>query len=471
MPASAEAIRRRLDHPVIDADGHTLEFLPAVRDQLREIAGEEVAARLDQVFAAGRLARELPEAEQRRLGLFRMTWWGFPTRQTLDRASAILPRLLHERLDSLGIDFAFVYPTFGLTSLSLDEPELRRAFARAFNAYHAEAHAGLGDRLRPVALVPMHTPAEAIEALEHAVLELGLRAVLLAGHVLRPLPGAEGVRGARWLDLFGAESPHDYDPVWRRCSELGVSPTFHSSAMGWGSRVSLRSYVWNHVGNFAAAGEATARALFLEGVPARFPSLRFAFLEGGAAWGASLYADLVGHLEKRGRLAIRGLDPAALDRPRLAELFAKYAPGRFTAHAGELDAALSVLSDPAEDPRGLDEFARAGASLPEHVRDAFERFFFGCEADDALVATAFDAARLPLGARLRPLLGSDIGHWDVPDARRVLPEAFELVERGFLTEQDFRDWTFANPVALHAGANPRCFEGTRIAAAVERELR
>ncbi len=33
-------------------------------------------------------------------------------------------------------------------------------------------------------------------------------------------------------------------------------------------------------------------------------------------------------------------------------------------------------------------------------------------------------------------------------------EAFELVEHGVITERDFRDLTFVNPVRLHAGTNP-----------------
>ena len=40
-------------------------------------------------------------------------------------------------------------------------------------------------------------------------------------------------------------------------------------------------------------------ALFLGGVAHRFPSLRFAFLEGGAGWAAMLYADLLAHWRKR----------------------------------------------------------------------------------------------------------------------------------------------------------------------------
>ena len=43
---SAAQVRARLDHPVIDADGHTVEFMPAVREVLAAVAGSDVAAKL-----------------------------------------------------------------------------------------------------------------------------------------------------------------------------------------------------------------------------------------------------------------------------------------------------------------------------------------------------------------------------------------------------------------------------------------
>lgn len=41
---SAE-IRGRVRHPIIDSDGHTVEFLPAFLDVLREVAGSTIADR------------------------------------------------------------------------------------------------------------------------------------------------------------------------------------------------------------------------------------------------------------------------------------------------------------------------------------------------------------------------------------------------------------------------------------------
>jgi hypothetical protein len=47
--------------------------------------------------------------------------------------------------------------------------------------------------------------------------------------------------------------------------------------------------------------------------------------------------------------------------------------------------------------------------------------------------------------------------------RDPLPEAYELVEDGFLTDDNFRDFVFANSVRLWGTQNPRFFEGTVLA--------
>jgi len=280
----------------------------------------------------------------------------------------------------------------------------------------------------------------------------------------RSVPGAEDVRGAQWIDCIGHDSEYDYDPVWKRCQELGVTPTFHAGGQGWGTRMSRTSYVFNHIGNFAAAGEAACRSLLLGGVPQRFRDLTFAFLEGGVAWGLNLYADTLGHWEKRNRDAIRHYDPANLDRAQLEKLFQEFGPAAVTERLDRLDDGLFMLSDPGEDPAQIDEFAESGIETAEDVKRVFEeQFFFGCEADDPMNALAFNRAISPHGARLRAIFASDISHWDVPDIRGVLPEAWELVEDGHLDETDFRAFVCDNVAAMLQGTNPGFFKDTVVA--------
>jgi hypothetical protein len=84
----------------------------------------------------------------------------------------------------------------------------------------------------------------------------------------------------------------------------------------------------------------------------------------------------------------------------------------------------------------------------------------GCEGDDRMVAAGFDTELNPYGVRLNAMFGSDIGHFDVEDMREVLEEAHETVDEGLMTDDDFRDFAFANAVRLHGGMNPDFFVGT-----------
>jgi predicted TIM-barrel fold metal-dependent hydrolase len=177
------------------------------------------------------------------------------------------------------LDFTIVYPTLAMYAAHLRDDELRRTVSRAFNMYHADLFREFSDRMTPVAVIPMHTPEEAISELNFVVNELRMRVVMLPGNVRRPLPiveqrAPEAARFGFWVDNLAIDSLYDYDPVWAKCIELGVAPTFHSSSMGWGSRNSISSYVYNHIGNFAAAGEAICKALLLGGVIRRLPELR-----------------------------------------------------------------------------------------------------------------------------------------------------------------------------------------------------
>jgi len=465
--AEIEQIRSRINHPVIDGDGHLIEFAPLVRDFVKEEAGEQVASRYETMMGSGARFRDLPHEQKTRFGAFRYTWWGLPSRNTLDRATAIAPCLMRARLDELGIDYAILYGTSSLGALSSPDEELRRALARAHNRYYAELFTGHRDRMEPVAVIPMMEPDEAIAELDYAVGELGLKAIVMNGIAFRPIPGAEDVPGARSIDTLGHDSDRDYDPVWRRCEELGVSPTFHHAGLGWGSRASRTSYVYNHLGHFAAAGEATCRSIFLGGVPKRFPKLAFGFLEGGVAWGLSLFAGLLGVYDKRNVRAMEHLDPANLDRKQLVALLSEYGGKAIAERLDRLDEGFLFLHDPGDPGGSRDEFAESGISGPDEIEEIFtQRFYFGCEADDPMNALAFSKSINPRGVELKAVFASDIGHWDIPDFREVLPEAWELREDGLLDERQFEAFLFRNCADLMTAANPHFFEGTAVEDAI-----
>jgi predicted TIM-barrel fold metal-dependent hydrolase len=463
----ARKLHDQLRHPVIDADGHWIEYVPVMKEEFRRIGGDAAVEALD--VATQRVPNSLKltveERSRRRIG--QEAFWSSPSENVLDRATAMLPRLMYERLDDLGIDFSVVYPTAGLSFHRMQDTRHRRAICRAYNVFAADQFRGLGDRIIPAAIIPMYTPEEALEELDFAVRQLGYKVVMIGGLMRRRVPALEAEspdasKHVEWYDVIGLDSPHDYDPVWRRCLELRVAPSFHNGARSILLRNSPSNFCYNHIGHFASAGHAVAKALFFGGVTRRFPDLNFAFLEGGVGWAAMLFADLIGHWEKRNREAIERTNPSKLDLGRLLEYARKYgspAVADAVARGEGLDGdGNSRLTGGVED---LDDYFRCRIQTKEDIRDLYvPRYYFGCEADDPINAWAFDTKANPMGARLNALFSSDIGHFDVPDMAEVVPEAYELVEHGLITDDDFRDFMFANAVRFWGEVNPDFFKGT-----------
>ena len=344
---------------------------------------------------------------------------------------------------------------------------------RAYNTMAAELFRPYLDRFAPVAVVHRWTPQEAIDEATYAVKTLGFKAIVVNGAGMRSVPDSR----SRYVDCLGLDNAYDFDPFFQTCVDLGVAITSHGGALTWPHRASVTNFVFNHIGHFAEANASFAKAVFLGGVARRFPSLNFGFLEGGAGWAANLYIDLVGHWEKRHPAALnRYLRPDNLDLDRFKELRDRYGHERtkqvdvLTDVLGGLRAgAVSGLTELTErEADFFDDFAASGVTSKADITQMFTRnFYFGCEPDDRTAMWAFDPR---LGARLRPVFSSDLSHWDSPVLAEIVPEAYELVEKGFLTEDDFRDFAFANAVRLHGGMNPDFFKGSPVEQAAAEEL-
>jgi predicted TIM-barrel fold metal-dependent hydrolase len=470
-------VRSQLKHPVIDADGHLVEVAPIIDDEivtyLEEAGGtalrERYLASAAAPFDTSTILAQRQSDEVRRHWSSMPSWWGWPVTNTRDRATAHLPRLLYERLDELGIDFTILYPSTTLGLLDTDDEELAGALCHAVNRYLARSFAPYRDRITVGALIPMNTPSVAVAEIDHAVNELGMKAVVISGYARRLLGERHGDEPRPFrLDTFGLDSEYDYDPVWAKCVELGVAPVSHSAHQYYRVSRSASNYIYNHISGLSAAHESLCKSLFLGGVTRRFPDLRVGFLEGGVAWACSLFADLVGHWEKRNGKAILDLDPDRLNVDELMEYFEAYGD---PAAQARLNRIRDYFSRPAARPAQLDELAACAITEVEDIRRLFEpHFYFGCEADDPLIAWSFNDRVNPLGARLRPIFGSDISHWDVPDMTEPVAEAWELVDKGVMGEAEFRELTYVNPVRLHASTNPKFFEGTVCQAAATRVL-
>src|SRR5579884_2585595 len=106
-------IHRKLSHPVVDGDGHWLEPAPILMDYLRQAGGAKAVDGFVQWREDANRMYQMDWAERKRRRINRRLWWGAPA-SAIDRATAMTPRLLHERLGDFGVDYAIVYPTIGL---------------------------------------------------------------------------------------------------------------------------------------------------------------------------------------------------------------------------------------------------------------------------------------------------------------------------------------------------------------------
>lgn len=478
MLQTAAEIHGQLTHPIIDSDAHWLEFGPYVRERLLAIGGDKALAGFTGLKEIVPIQEMGPEGRAH-LGIGHPGFWMLPMKNTRDRATAVMPGLLAERMGELGLDFCVMYPTGGLAPAAQADPEIRRAGCRAFNIFSAEFFADHSDVMTPVAIIPMHDPDEAIAEITYVRETLGLKACLFNAMVPRPVPAAqEGNAKAHRLgsvtyDVFGIDSPHDYDPVWQACVELGVSPTFHAGGRGYALRRSPTNFTYNHIGHFASTAEAICKAMFMGGVTRRFPDIRMGFLEGGTAWACQLYADLIEHWEKRNRSALEWNDPANMDHQLMMELATSYGPPGMADLMADRDNALfaALNAEASSSTAGqteLDDYAPCQIEQEEDIKDLFvPNFYFGCEADDRMNATAFNTKANPFGARINALFSSDIGHFDVIHMERVLPHAWELVEDDVMSLEDFREFTFANPARFWTANQPDFFAGTVVEAQVD----
>jgi hypothetical protein len=181
---------------------------------------------------------------------------------------------------------------------------------------------------------------------------------------------------------------------------------------------------------------------------------------------------LIGHWKKRNRRALEEVNPENLDRKLMRELFERFGGTRL---ADQLDSS-AIFDGPGATATGnikdLDDFSACGIESAEDIRELFIRnFYFGCEADDPINAWAFNSRVNPYKARLKTLLGSDIGHFDVVNMNEVLEEAYELVEDGLITEEDFREFVFLNPLRFWSESRPDFFKGTVLESAAAEALR
>ena len=120
--ATGADIRAKLDHPVVDGDGHMIETTFAILDFVKQVGGADIARRYEEslkgdIAAGKRIA----------------VWVGNSGPASIDRATAMLPKMYRARLEEAGMDFGIIYGTIALTVLGIGDDEMRPVVYRAMN--------------------------------------------------------------------------------------------------------------------------------------------------------------------------------------------------------------------------------------------------------------------------------------------------------------------------------------------------
>src|SRR5215470_15080452 len=188
---SPAEIRSQLKHPVVDGDGHWLEYAPVFSEKMRKAAGDKSAEGFLAALRSTTDALKMTPEERRQRRVAMPNFWNRQAENTLDRATAMMPHLLYDRLDEIGSDFAIIYPTAGLRLPRIKDDATRRAVIRAYNIVSADYFRGLEDRMTPAAIIPMHTPEEAIEELEFVTKQLGSKVGMFGSGMPRQVAAAK----------------------------------------------------------------------------------------------------------------------------------------------------------------------------------------------------------------------------------------------------------------------------------------
>lgn len=172
----------------------------------------------------------------------------------------------------MGIDLAFLYPTYGLWLWAINtmQPEVAGAFTRAYNNWLKDFCSYDPDRLKGVGAINLHAPESMVDEL-HRIVDFGWKAVFL-----RPNP----VKGRLLSDCA-------YEPFWTECEEMGIAVGIHEGthsrlATTGAKRFNTRFAL--HACSHPMEQMMALLALIEGGVLERHPRLKVGFLESGCGW-------------------------------------------------------------------------------------------------------------------------------------------------------------------------------------------
>ena len=186
-------------------------------------------------------------------------------------------RLAH--MDQLNIDVQVLYPTIFLAPCARDAAQ-EAAQYRAYNRWLADIWKAAGDRLRWAACVPTASMHKVRDELAFAK-DHGACCVFV-----RPFE----------CDRYVGESY--FEPLLKAAAELDLAIAFHAGNASYHNNT---LHAGHNFARFKLAMMAQFHWLLENEIPAKYPEIRWAFIEASASWVPYTLLDLESRLKRRGK--------------------------------------------------------------------------------------------------------------------------------------------------------------------------
>jgi predicted TIM-barrel fold metal-dependent hydrolase len=268
--AERENVKRGLfDVPIMDCDSHHYESsayreiapyirTPSVRRPfaqytLRVLQNSILPGNLGDRNLAGRIRREYKdESDVRELDH--------------DAGHPVARELLHS-MRKMAIDYSILFPTPMLVLGTHPQVEVEVELAYAYNRWLVENVLPTSEAIKSMLYLPVSDPEACVEFISEFGDRPGVVGFLVTTVRYQP------IYQNRWMPMFSA------------LNERSLPLAFHS-APNWGERAfeTMNRFIGVHALGFPFYAMVQMTNLVLNGIPARFPNIRFMFMESGIAW-------------------------------------------------------------------------------------------------------------------------------------------------------------------------------------------
>jgi predicted TIM-barrel fold metal-dependent hydrolase len=185
-------------------------------------------------------------------------------------------------MDQMAIDYSILFPTPMLTLGTHPQPEMEVELAHAFNRWLVDDVLPASPRIRTMAYLPISDPDASVRCIEEFADAPGVLGFMVTAVRNQPL------HQNRFMKVFAA------------LDERSQRLAFHSGP-NWSDRPfeQLNRFLGAHALGFPFYAMVQLTNVVLNGIPERFPRIRFIFMEAGQAWVPFLIARLDNEYRQR----------------------------------------------------------------------------------------------------------------------------------------------------------------------------